>query len=379
MEIPTLRDLSEGRIRGKRVLVRLDLNVPLKEGGTVLDDFRIVQSLPTLTYLKEHGARGVIVSHLGPDGSQSLGPVAAYLEKYFAIQFSPDTASHRGTCARTHSLRDGEMLMLENLRRDPGEVGNDMEYARSLASLGDLFVNEAFSVSHRTHASVVGVPEFLPSYAGFLFESEVQILSRALTPEHPFVCIIGGAKTSTKGPLLRKFARLADSVFALGAVANDFLKYSGYEIGISLSDPSVSIENIPGRDRIKLPIDVMVKNGTGISIKSPSEIKADDTIVDAGPQTLSLVRDELVKARFTLWNGPLGNIELGFRDGTSHLARAIADSDGYSVVGGGDTVAALDREVLSHFNFVSTGGGAMLDFLAEGTLPGIEALRRDRR
>ncbi len=373
MEIPTLHTLSENQLRDTRVLVRLDLNVPL-EGTTILDDFRIIKSLPTLTYLKERGARMVIVSHLGPDGSQSLSPVAAYLEKHFAIQFSSDTVSHPGIHEKVGSLRRGEMLMLENLRRDPGEVGNDREYARALSSLGDLFVNEAFSVSHRTHASVVGVPEFLPSYAGFLFESEIKNLSRVLTPEHPFVCIIGGAKTSTKVPLLRKFLTLSDSVFALGAVANDFLKYSGCEIGISLSDSSVDVENIPNRNRIKLPLDVTVKSKRGVSVKLPSEVLVDDSIVDAGPKTLALIETELRKARLILWNGPLGNIELGFRDGTSRLARAIADSDGYSVVGGGDTVATLDRNLLSNFDFISTGGGAMLDFLAEGTLPGIKAL-----
>src|SRR3989344_5030003 len=350
MEIPTLHNLSEDKLRGKRVLVRLDLNVPL-EGAAIIDDFRIVQSLPTLIYLRDCGARMILVSHLGPDGSRSLGPIAAYLEKHLTIQFSSDTASHRDMPARTQSVRDGEALMLENLRRDPGGVGNDRHYARTLASLADLFVNEAFSVSHRTHASVVLVPEFLPSYAGFLFESEVKNLARLLTPEHPFVCIIGGAKTSTKVPLLRKFLSLADSVFALGAIANDFLKYSGYEIGASLSDPSVDVGNIPHRNRVTFPLDVTVSNGEKVSVKLPSEIVVNDTIVDTGPQTLALIESELQKARLILWNGPLGNIELWFCGGASRLAHAIASSEGYSVVGGGDTVAVLDKDDVSRFNF----------------------------
>lgn len=364
-------------LKGKRVLLRLDLNVPLK-GGRVLDAYRIKRALPTIRFLKAQKAKVIIISHIGSDGAKSLRPIARYLNKTMNVGFYPGL-SGRDLPNIVSAMKEGGVMMLENLRRDPGEKGNNMNFARHLARLGDVFVNDAFSVSHRDHASVVLLPKLLPSYAGFLFEDEVKHLSRALKPSHPFFFILGGAKFETKIPLIKKFLKLADSVFVGGALSNNFFKEMGYEIGLSVADQkNFSLKPLLKNKKLILPSDVVVKTRTGKIVKTIGSIRERDSIKDAGPRTLRDVAKVAARAKFILWNGPLGNYEEGFDKGTGELLKVIAKSKAESVVGGGDSLALISKLRLEKkFTFVSTGGGAMLDFLAHGTLHGIQALSKN--
>lgn len=371
-KLPSLENAKN--LKGKRVLLRLDLNVPLK-GGRVLDGYRIKRALPTIKFLKSQGAKTIIISHIGSDGGKSLRPVARYLNKKMNVGFYPKFES-RDLPGVISAMKHGSVMMLENLRKDPGEIHNDINFAKRLARLGDIYVNDAFSVSHRDHASVVQIPKLLPSYTGFLFEDEVAHLSRALRPSHPFLFILGGAKFGTKIPLIKKFLRIADKVFVGGALANNFFKDAGYEIGESLSDNgNFKLKPLLKNKKLIVPSDVVVKTRTGRLVKNIGSIRGRDSIKDAGPKTLREVRNVASRAKFILWNGPLGNYEEGFDKGTTDLLKIIAKSKAESIVGGGDSLALVSKLGLEKkFTFVSTGGGAMLDFLANGTLPGIKAL-----
>lgn len=360
--------------------MRLDLNVPI-QGGRVTDDYRIEAALPTLNFLHTAGARSVLMSHIEGKGGESLHPVFEILAKNFPIHFAKDCLSdeaHR----MTHRLRDGEFLLLENLRNYPGEKANDQKFAQALAAMGDIYVNEAFPVSHRAHASVVGVPQYLPGVAGFRFEEEVRELSQVFRPAHPFVFILGGAKFDTKLPLIQKFLKLADTVFIGGALANDCFKARGWSVGSSVvSEGKVDLGPIISHAKVLLPTDVVVERGEGgrgnrVTCASDT-VQREDKIWDAGPQTLAKLKDVIGAAKTVLWNGPLGNFEIGYTEGTDVLAKIIAQSGVRSIVGGGDTVAAIrEHGFADKFTFLSTGGGAMLDFLVQETLPGIEALKK---
>jgi phosphoglycerate kinase len=300
-----MRSITEaGDLKGKRVLVRVDWNI--SEGDT----FRIEASLPTINYLLEAGALVTLATHGNTAGLEAYVPAGA--------------------------------ILLPNLRENPGEEANSEEFAKELAAQADIFVNEAFSVSHREHASVVGVPKFLPSYAGFRFMEEFEHLSKAFHPAHPFLLLLGGAKIDTKLPLVEKFSKIADTIFVGGAMA-----VKANEMGLQ--------ENYG----------VMFPTG-------------DLAALDANEETLRLLRAKIIEAKFVVWNGPLGKHESGYTKYTNELAQALADAaqEGKEViVGGGDTLAAIQSlHILDKFSFVSTAGGAMLDFLATGTLPGIEAL-----
>ncbi len=371
-KLPSLENAKN--LKGKRVLLRLDLNVPLK-GGRVVDGYRIKRALPTIKFLKSQGAKTIIISHIGSDGEKSLRPVARYLNKKMNMGFYPQL-NGRDLPRVISGMKHGGVIMLENLRKDPGELNNDINFAKRLAKLGDIYVNDAFSVSHRDHASVVQLPKLLPSYAGFLFEDEVSNLSRALHPSHPFLFVLGGAKFSTKIPLIKKFLSIADKVFVGGALANNFFKEAGYEIGASLSDNgNFKLKPLLKNKNLMVPSDVIVKTRTGILVKDIGSIRERDSMKDAGPKTLREIGKVASRAKFILWNGPLGNYEEGFDKGTIDLLRIIAKSKAESVVGGGDSLALVSKLGLEKkFTFVSTGGGAMLDFLANGTLPGIKAL-----
>jgi phosphoglycerate kinase len=273
-------------------------------------------------------------------------------------------------------MKNGDCVLLENLRFDDGEKKNDPKFAQALASLGDIYVNDAFSVCHRSHASVVGVPKLMPSYAGFQLEKEVANLSKAFSPSHPFLFILGGAKFETKLPLIEKFIEIADHVFVGGALATDFFKIKGYEIGTSLvSEGDFGLEKYVNNPKLLIPIDVKTKDG---EIKMADALSKTDAIMDCGPGTIDSLSDKVKNAKLILWNGPLGVYEQGYKDSTLSLARLIAnnhDRGVESLVGGGDTIAAIaENNDEGRFSFVSTGGGAMLDFLAKGTLPGIEVL-----
>lgn len=327
--------LEAGNISGKRVLVRVDWNVPI-EKGEVFNDFRIKKSLPTLEYLKNGGAKVMVATHLEPT-SASMKPLKAY-------------------------LLEG-MELLGNLRDNPGEEANSEEFARRLASKADVYVNEAFSVSHRKHASIVKVPKFLPSFVGLQFTREVLELSKSFFPKKPFLFILGGAKFDTKLPLLKKFIDIADRIFIGGALANNFFKEQGMDVGSSLvSQGDFGLSGLLKTGKIILPEDTIVRYGQ---------------ILDVGPISIEKLKPIISSSKLVLWNGPIGSYEKGYKVATHALAKMISEFAHESIVGGGDTIAAIkELNLFDKFSFVSTGGGAMLDFLATGTLPGIEALRK---
>lgn len=366
-----------GILKGKRVLVRVDFNVPMKE-DKIVDDFRIRAALPTITYLQKKGAIVIIVAHIGDDGSKSLAPVFLRLKKLISdVKFVPSSIFSDETKKILTSLKNGEVALLENVRREDGEKKNSPSFARGLSRFADIYVNDAFSVSHRAHASVVGVAKCLPGYAGLQLLDEVSSLSKAFNPKHPFLFILGGAKFETKIPLIKKFLRSADDVFIGGAIANDFLKGKGYEVGTSLvGGPNSQIKSFFKSKNLIIPTDVIVeKNGKSRNAKS-NDVLSDECILDIGKDSTVQLEDLIKKAKFILWNGPLGKYESGFGGATEDILKTISKSEAMSIVGGGDTVSLITKlKLKDKIGFVSTGGGATLDFLATGTLPGIKALK----
>ncbi len=368
----TVEDLPN--VFGKRILIRVDFNVPIRE-GVVINDFKIRKTLPLLKKLKEAGAFITLVSHLSGDISRSLAPVAAYLESAFPVELTP-----LASVSEVREREEKAVILLENIRHDAGETRNSPALASVLAECADIFINEAFSVSHREHASVVGIPELLPSYAGPLFCAEYSTLKKLHNPLHPFVVISGGAKFSTKIPLVEGFLGKADTVFVGGALANAFFKARGYEVGASLVSEADSNEHkVLLDERISLPTDVEVENQGRVSVVPPDAVGKEDSILDAGPRTMRHLEEILGGAKTVLWNGPLGNYERGFNRRSTELAHILAKSTAFTVIGGGDTVIAITEAGLEEeFSFISTAGGAMIDFLSNGTLPGIEALKKNR-
>jgi len=366
-------------LRGKRVLLRLDLNVPMAN-GKVVDDFRIKSIMPTIDFLHDAGAKTIILSHAEGKGGETLKPVADYfLDKRVPITF----ISKYFTVASQKTLddmKDGEVVLFESLRVNKGEKENDADFAEKLASMGDIYVNDAFPVSHRKHASIVGIPKFLPSYFGSVFIREVKNLSEAFNPEKPFLFILGGAKFDSKMPLIQKFLPSADFIFVGGALANNFFKELNFEIGQSLvSEGNFHLPALLKSQKVFIPIDVVVASGKDIQTKSAHEVTAKETIWDLGSESLVQLSELVSKAKFILWNGPLGNYEEGFSEGTKKLAEIISNAKAKSIVGGGDTVAAIESLHLEKkFTFISTGGGAMLDFLVNETMPGIEAVEKSK-
>jgi len=367
-------------IEGKKVLVRVDFNVPV-ENGKVMDDYRIKKSLPNIQYLKDKGAKVLLISHIEAKvGEKTLKPVAEYLQNIMPLKFLPDFFSDESKNA-IGEMQNGDVILFENLRKNKGEEKNDDAFSKELASLADIYVNDAFAVSHRAHASVVGVPKFLPHYAGLLLASEIENLSKVFNPEHPFLFILGGAKFDTKLPLIQKFLSSAEKIFVGGALANDIYKEMGFNVGKSLvSGGNVDLKEIIQNEKIIVPSDVIVKNGAkdenSVSTKKPEEVIDEDIIMDAGESTLRDLEKEISKMKTILWNGPLGNYELGFTTGTTGLAKIVGASNAKSIVGGGDTLAAIaSLGVEDKITFISTGGGAMLEYLLNETLPGIDALK----
>ncbi len=366
MDFKTL--LEVGDLEGKRVLVRVDWNVPIKN-GSVVDDFRIREALPTIEYLLKHGAKVTIISHAessvgtGMQQEVSLEPVYECAKK-----FLPELTFKK----------ESDLVLLENLRHDVGERDNSREFALTLTKNIDLFVNEAFSASHREHASIIGVPKLLPSFAGLRFTEEVKRLSKAFYPKHPFLFILGGAKFDTKLPLIDKFIQIADTLFVGGALAHNFYKEMKHNIGDSLvSNKEFGLLDKIATGKIILPVEVVVKGHDGIRAESVDHVADGDVILDAGPRTLEDLETKIHNAQFILWNGPLGNYENGFKGGTLKLAQLLAESGKEVIIGGVDTLACIEElGLFNKYSFVSTGGGAMLDFLATGTLPGIEALKK---
>lgn len=365
-------------MQGKTALVRVDFNVPM-EGGRVEDDFRIQKAVPTIKFLSEAGMKVILITHLGK-GEESLAPVAAALAKYIPSKFIPEVIGPSVTA--THgAMAPGDVILLENLRQNAGEQGKDMAFAKDLAALADIYVNEAFPVSHRDDASITILPNLLPAYAGFQLESEVKNLSVAFEhPAHPFLFILGGAKFDTKLPIITRYLDTADNLFIGGAMLNDFLKAKGLPVGQSLvSEDDFGIDKLLGNPKLIIPENVVVKTADGaLAAKAARDIAAEDSIIDLGQGALDLARPLIASAKLILWNGPLGKYEDGGAEATKEILKLIADATAggaVSIIGGGDTAAVIsEMHMEDAFTFVSTGGGAALDFLAYGTLPGIKAL-----
>ncbi|MDB5245151.1 MAG: Phosphoglycerate kinase [Parcubacteria group bacterium] len=363
------------------VLVRTALNVPV-ENGVVVNSFRLRKALPTIEYLRKKHARVILIGHIGEKGTETLEPVYRAMKEFIpGLVFCPVTI---GATARkaVRDLPAGGVLMLENLRRDVGETKNSPQFATALAELADVFVEDSFDVCHREHASVVGVPKLLAAYAGLQLLEEVSELTKALKPVSPSLAIIGGAKFSTKEPVLTALLNSYDRVFVGGALANDFMLASGHSVGkslVSAGEDELGIRRLLRNPRLMLPIDEVVALPENDVTKSVAvgldSVPAEKSVYDDGPKTVEALAALASKAKTVLWNGPLGMYEKGFTGATEGLAKAIAASNAYAILGGGDTVAVVENLNLSHrFSFISTGGGAMLDFLAKGTLPGLDAL-----
>lgn len=366
------------KLRGVKVLLRTDFDVPLDSDSSIHseDGYRIEKSLQTIAYLKKMGARVIIISHIGRDKKNSLKKVAEYISKKIKITF---VEGHTQDFVHEiiDTMKDGDVVLLENLRQDPGEVSNSSAFARGLARLADIYVNDSFAVCHRRHASIVGIPKFLPSYAGIQLEEEVKHLEVLLRkPKRPFVFVLGGAKFDTKLPLIKKYLKMADIVFVGGALQNNFFKAQGLEVGKSLVDTKrYNLGGLMKTGRLILPQDVVVVSKQGTRICAIDEVKKTEKIVDIGPKTIRELSDVIASSKMVLWNGPLGWYEEGFSKGTESFAKVVAKDKVFSIVGGGDTVVTLKKlKLQKKINFVSTGGGSMLEFLEKGKLPGITAL-----
>jgi phosphoglycerate kinase len=389
-----MRFLDELNVSGKRVLMRVDYNVPLKDGA-ITDDNRIRQSLPTLQMALDAGASLVICSHLGrpkgvPSPEFSLKPVAVRLAELLGreVKIAPDCIGAE-VKAMADALKPGEVLLLENLRFHAGETKNDPEFSRELASLGQVYVNDAFGASHRAHASVVGVTEFIDECCGgLLLKKEWQYLGEALeNPERPFVAIIGGAKVSSKLGILKALMDEVDSMIVGGAMANTFRKAQGFEVGTSLVEDdlleeavSIMVEAREKGVKFYLPVDFILgtdpKGGIASGVKTYQDIPADEMVLDTGPASHTLFAEVIKDAKTVIWNGPMGAFENpAFAQGSINLCRVVAAIPAMTILGGGDTNVIVEQTGLTDkFSFISTGGGSFLEFLEGKELPAFAAL-----
>jgi phosphoglycerate kinase len=383
----TIRDVD---VAGKRVLVRVDFNVPM-EAGRIVDDTRIREAIPTIQNLVERSAHVILMTHLGrPDGevdeAYRTTPLAHRLSELIGrpVRHLVDCVGPAVEAA-VKAMRDGEIVMLENVRFHPGETKNDPAFAKQLAALGDLFVNDAFGTAHRAHASTAGIAQYLPAVAGLLMEREIKTLGRIMTdPPHPLVAIIGGSKVSTKIGVLRSLLRRVDRLCIGGAMACTFLKAKGLEMGRSLVEDDqldVARSLLASGATLVLPLDAVVAPDArpGVTVKTVpvDAVPPDMKVLDVGPMTVERFLQTCDGAAAVVWNGPLGVYEVSpFDRGTDALAQGLAGSDAETIIGGGDLVAALQKQHLAErMSFVSTGGGATLEFLEGKILPGIAALR----
>ena len=388
----SVRDLD---LKGKRIFMRVDFNVPLNDAGEITDDTRIQASLPTIQYIAERGGRLILASHLGrpkgkPNPKMSLKPAATRLAQLLGkpVAFAPDCIGPEAEAA-AKALKDGDVLLLENLRFHPEEEKNDPEFAQKLAALAEVYVDDAFGSAHRAHASTEGITHYLsPCAAGLLMEKELEYLGKAVGhPERPYVAIVGGAKVSDKIELVQNLMKFADSVLIGGAMAYTFLKAQGVEVGLSKVEADkldLARDLLQFAERrsidLRLPLDHIVAEKLDASaaaeVAPTRSIPTNRLGVDIGPATRADFAAQIAEAKTIVWNGPMGVFEIPqFAEGTVAIARAVADSSAVSVVGGGDSVAAVKKAgVEAKITHISTGGGASLEFLSGITLPGVAAL-----
>lgn len=387
MKIKSIKNYKE--IKGKRVLLRVDMNVPIKN-GIVVDDYRIIKALDTIKYLISNGCKIILLTHLGkpiPEKIEERFSVKPIVKKIIQIigkkiTVIDDFESLSGGTL-IGKMKGGDIVMLENIRYKKGELLNDEKFAKKLAKLADIYVNDAFSVCHRDEASVSAIKKYIPSFAGFLLEQEVVNLNKALNPVEPLVVLIGGAKIKTKIRLIKNLQKKAHKVLIGGALANNFFKVDGFNVGKSMIDGEyLDLAKKLKRDNMLLPVDVVVsasKAGGDIKIRKINEVADSDYIFDIGPETIKLFAREIEKARTIIWNGPMGFFEVKvFKTGTVSLARSVADRSrgrAFGVVGGGETVEALRAlDVVDGVDWISTGGGAMLSYLGGEKMPGLSGL-----
>ncbi len=390
MDAKTIRDVD---VSGKRVFLRADLNVPLDD-GRITDDTRITSAISTIQALLDSGAAVLLMSHLGrpkgqPNPKYSLAPVAQHLSELIgqSVQLAEDVIGPSAH-AVAETLQPGQVAMLENVRFEPGEEKNDLELARQLASLADVYVNDAFGAAHRAHASTEGVAHLLPNAAGLLMARELEALGKVLAaPERPVVVLLGGAKISDKIGVITRFMESADAILVGGGIANTLLKAGGNELGTSLVEDdaldtarSLLQQARDGGKQLVIPTDVVVASSIDRATESrtvaATSIGAGDAALDIGPATVEAFARLIASAKTVVWNGPMGLFEVEpFDRGTRAVAEAVAASGAYSVVGGGDSVAALRQMGLAdQISHISTGGGASLEYLEGRTLPGVAAL-----
>ncbi len=378
-------------VKSKKVLVRVDFNVPIKD-GKVGDDTRIRAALPTIDYLLKNGAAVILCSHLGrpkggPDPKYSLRPVADYLGQLMGkpVKFADDCIGPDASAA-AKDLKPGEVLLLENTRFHPEEEKNDPEMARQMASLADLYVNDAFGSAHRAHASTEGVARYLPAVAGFLLEKEIRYLGQAVAdPKRPFIAILGGAKISDKIGVIRNLLTKADTILIGGGMANTFFKAQGYPVADSLvEDEALDTARqliADGKTKLRLPVDVVIADKFDAEAQSKvvpmGPVPDGWRILDIGPETVKAYAKVIKGAGTVVWNGPMGVFEFPkFAEGTYGVAHAVADSGAVSIIGGGESVAAIQQSGLADkITQISTGGGASLEMLEGLTLPGVAALQ----
>lgn len=388
----TVKDIN---VQGKRVIVRCDFNVPMKDGA-ISDDIRIVAALPTVRYLLQQGAKVILMSHMGrpegePNMKYTLKPVAdrlAQLLEQEVLFVSSPTVVDDEVKAAAEALEDGQVMLLENVRFRKEETKNGSDFAKELASLADIFVNDAFGTAHRAHASTAGIASYLPAVSGFLIEKEVEFLGNAVeNPKRPFVAIMGGAKVGDKIPVIENLLKKVDTLIIGGGMAYTFFKAEGLEIGTSILDKD-SLELAPqllkkAEDagvKMLLPIDVVAadefKNDAKSVIVDKDAIPQDMMGMDIGPKTVELYKEAIADAQTIVWNGPMGVFEMdNFAKGTRAIAEALAESKAVTVIGGGDSAAAVEQFGLADkMTHISTGGGASLEFLEGKVLPGVAVL-----
>lgn len=389
MKMMKLRGIRQAKIRsGTRVLVRVDFNVPVGPNGSVGDDWRIRRVAPTVDYLVGKGARVILLSHFGrPKGRERSLRLDVVGDRLDFILKRPvrklNDCVGRDVEAVVATLAPGEIVLLENVRFHPGEEKNDAAFAKKLARVADVYINDAFAVSHRAAASIVGITKHLPSYAGLLLEDEVKVLSQLLKkPKKPFVVLIGGAKIETKIGVIRSVLRRADSVLLGGALVLPFMKALNHSVGASKVEPRETkvAKNLIKNRKVELPVDVVVQTAKGTpAVRWIDKVGAKEIVCDIGPETIRRYSTIIRRAKTIVWNGPLGKFEeKRFSHGSIALGRLIATRSkgkAYGVVGGGETIQALRMTGMEEYvDFISTGGGAMLEFLEGKMLPGVKPL-----